>query len=155
MTNRNQQRKNPMHSHAPARAYIRTPNPLRTANSSTCAPPHISPLLAPNSLPAKHFHHRSLAARKFSTSHYRYKSVLARYGAIGSLASSHLLLLSCVSCLSWLAPCLAQQKVTGPPLAGTAPLTMEGDIAAQMVAGIDKFLLREIELSVQRREKFW
>src|SRR5438132_8268975 len=32
---------------------------------------------------------------------------------------------------------------------------MEGDIAAAMVAGIDKFLLREIELSVERREKFW
>ena len=50
------------------------------------------------------------------------------------------------------APCFAQQKVSGPPLAGTQPLTMEGDIAAQMVAGIDKFLLREIELSVERRE---
>ena len=44
----------------------------------------------------------------------------------------------------------AQEKVSGP-LAGTKPLTMEGDIAAQMVAGIDKFLLREIELSVERR----
>src|SRR5213079_286658 len=31
----------------------------------------------------------------------------------------------------------------------------EGDIAAQMVAGIDKFLLREIDLSVERREKYW
>jgi dienelactone hydrolase len=32
---------------------------------------------------------------------------------------------------------------------------MEGDIAAQMVAGIDKFLLREIDLSVERRAKHW
>jgi hypothetical protein len=32
---------------------------------------------------------------------------------------------------------------------------MEGDLAAQMVAGIDKFLLREIELSVGRREQHW
>ena len=32
---------------------------------------------------------------------------------------------------------------------------MEGDIAAAMVAGIDKFLLREIELSVGRRENYW
>ena len=43
----------------------------------------------------------------------------------------------------------------GEPLAGTKPLTMEGDIAAQMVAGIDKFLLREIDLSVERRAKHW
>jgi dienelactone hydrolase len=66
-----------------------------------------------------------------------------------------LLSLSCLSCLSWSLPCLAQQKVTGDPLPGTERLTMEGDIAAQMVAGIDKFLLRELELSVERREKSW
>src|SRR5262245_53973824 len=66
----------------------------------------------------------------------------------------HLLALSCFLCFSWL-PIHAQEKVTGDPLPGTAPLTLEGDIAAQMVAGIDKFLLREIELSVGRREKFW
>jgi dienelactone hydrolase len=65
------------------------------------------------------------------------------------------LVLSFLSCLSWFLPCLAQEKVSGPPLAGTQPLKMEGDIAAQMVAGIDKFLLRELELSVERREKFW
>src|SRR4051812_911334 len=71
------------------------------------------------------------------------------------MARQTILLLSCVSFLSWSAACLAQQKVSGPPLPGTEPLTMEGDIAAAMVAGIDKFLLREIELSVERREKFW
>jgi dienelactone hydrolase len=32
---------------------------------------------------------------------------------------------------------------------------MEGDIAAQMVAGIDKFLLRELDLSLERRAKHW
>jgi dienelactone hydrolase len=63
--------------------------------------------------------------------------------------------LSCVSSLLCPLPCPAQEKVSGPPLAGTQPLTMEGDIAAKMVAGIDKFLLREIDLSVERREKFW
>src|SRR5262245_8178853 len=61
----------------------------------------------------------------------------------------------CISSLSWFLPCAAQEKVSGLPLEGTQPLTMEGDIAAQMVAGIDKFLLREIELSAERREKFW
>jgi dienelactone hydrolase len=60
-----------------------------------------------------------------------------------------------LSCLSWSAIAFSQQKVSGPPLEGTQPLTMEGDIAAQMVAGIDKFLLREIELSMERREKYW
>jgi dienelactone hydrolase len=49
---------------------------------------------------------------------------------------------------------LAQEK-PGEPLAGTEPLTMEGDLAAQMVAGIDKFLLRELDLSVERRAKHW
>src|SRR5262245_58856584 len=72
------------------------------------------------------------------------------------LLSRCLLFVSCFLCFSWLPlPCLAQQKVSGPRLAGTEPLTMEGDIAAAMVAGIDKFLLREIELSVERREKYW
>jgi dienelactone hydrolase len=66
-----------------------------------------------------------------------------------------LLFFSVLSSLSWSLPCPAQQKVAGDPLPGTERLTMEGDIAAQMVAGIDKFLLREIELSVERRERFW
>src|SRR5436190_7320074 len=41
------------------------------------------------------------------------------------------------------------------PLAGTRPLTMEGDIASQLVDGVDKFLLRELGKSVARRAKFW
>ncbi|MGD9646795.1 MAG: dienelactone hydrolase family protein [Pirellulales bacterium] len=43
----------------------------------------------------------------------------------------------------------------GEPLPGTAPLTAAGDLAAQMVEGIDKFLLRETELSVERRARHW
>jgi dienelactone hydrolase len=43
----------------------------------------------------------------------------------------------------------------GAPLPGTAKLTAEGDLAAQMVDGIDKFLLRETELSVERRARHW
>jgi dienelactone hydrolase len=39
--------------------------------------------------------------------------------------------------------------------AGTAPLNWEGDIADRMIAGVDQFLLRQIESSVQRREAFW
>lgn len=41
------------------------------------------------------------------------------------------------------------------PLPGTKKLEMEGDIAAQLVDGVDKFLLREIEKSVEGRAKFW
>src|SRR5438128_1366483 len=40
-------------------------------------------------------------------------------------------------------------------LSNTQPLTLQGDLSAQMVAGIDKFLMREIERSVLERQKFW
>jgi dienelactone hydrolase len=69
---------------------------------------------------------------------------------------SRLSLVLCAAwCFSWLSSASAQEVKPGEPLAGTKPLTMEGDIAAQMVAGIDKFLLREIDLSVERRAKHW
>ena len=66
-----------------------------------------------------------------------------------------LCLVSCYSCPSWFSSACSAQEKPGEPLAGTKPLTMEGDLAAQMVAGIDKFLLREIDLSVERRAKHW
>ena len=66
-----------------------------------------------------------------------------------------LLAVSFTLCLSWSLPSPAQENKPGEPLAGTKPLTMEGDIAAQLVAGVDKFLLREIEPSVERRAKHW
>jgi dienelactone hydrolase len=40
-------------------------------------------------------------------------------------------------------------------LQGTQPLTLKGDIASQLVAGVDKFLLKEIDKSVERRARFW
>jgi dienelactone hydrolase len=43
----------------------------------------------------------------------------------------------------------------GSPLPGTQPLTLEGDIASQLVDGVDKFLLREIDKSVERRARHW
>ncbi len=53
-----------------------------------------------------------------------------------------------------LAPSLthAQQPDTLP---GTEPLTLQGDLSAQMVAGIDAFLLKETEKSVAARAAFW
>ncbi len=41
------------------------------------------------------------------------------------------------------------------PLPGTQPLTLSGDLSAQMVEGIDKFLLREIDRSTEQRAKLW
>jgi len=41
------------------------------------------------------------------------------------------------------------------PLAGTEPLEMEGDIASRMVEGIDKFLMRELAASVDKRAARW
>ena len=49
----------------------------------------------------------------------------------------------------------AGQPIDGRPLPGTEPLAMDGDIASQLVAGVDKFLLREIDKSVERRARFW
>jgi len=40
-------------------------------------------------------------------------------------------------------------------LPGTKPLTMDGDLAAQMVAGIDKFCDRELAASIERRAAKW
>ena len=39
------------------------------------------------------------------------------------------------------------------PLAGTAPLALEGDLAARMVEGIDRFLSRELAASVATRPR--
>ena len=43
----------------------------------------------------------------------------------------------------------------GQPLPGTAPLTMEGDIASNLVAGADRFLSRKIDESAAGRARFW
>lgn len=50
----------------------------------------------------------------------------------------------------WFAGVLA-----GEPYPGTQPLTMEGDIASELVDGADRFLLRQLELSIGRRATFW
>ena len=41
------------------------------------------------------------------------------------------------------------------PWPGTAPLTWRDDMASRLVAGVDAFLLREIEKSVERRPRYW
>jgi dienelactone hydrolase len=46
-------------------------------------------------------------------------------------------------------------SVHAEPLPGTKPLTREGDLAAQMVEGIDKYLMHELAASVERRKEHW
>jgi dienelactone hydrolase len=53
----------------------------------------------------------------------------------------------------WLA--VASIVTAQTTLPETPPLTLEGDIAAQLVDGVDRFLLREIEQSVGKRAQHW
>ncbi|HZW32714.1 MAG TPA: hypothetical protein VFF52_18520, partial [Isosphaeraceae bacterium] len=47
-------------------------------------------------------------------------------------------------------------RADGPSaLPGTAPLTLQGDIASQLVAGVDRFLLRKTAESAAKRPAFW
>jgi len=50
---------------------------------------------------------------------------------------------------------LAAHGQTVTPYPGTEPLTMEGDITSQMIDGIDRFLLQEIDRSIERRARHW
>ncbi len=49
----------------------------------------------------------------------------------------------------------ADSTASAKTLPDTQPLTLEGDLASQMVDGIDRFLLRQIDLAEPRRAKFW
>jgi dienelactone hydrolase len=50
---------------------------------------------------------------------------------------------------------LTSPAFASDPLPGTAPLTATGDLASQMVDGIDRFLDRQTELSLVRRPTYW
>jgi dienelactone hydrolase len=52
-------------------------------------------------------------------------------------------------------PAAAQDREAGPPLPGTQPLTMTGDIASELVAGVDRFLLRQTDESTAGRAAYW
>ncbi|MFO0892123.1 MAG: hypothetical protein U0790_23670 [Isosphaeraceae bacterium] len=55
-------------------------------------------------------------------------------------------------------PARARAQEAGRPsdtLPGTAPLTMTGDIASELVAGVDRFLLKKIEQSTAQRARHW
>jgi hypothetical protein len=50
---------------------------------------------------------------------------------------------------------VATGQLVAQPLPGTAPLTMEGDLAAQMVAGLDRYLDRITDETPARRQSHW
>ena len=50
---------------------------------------------------------------------------------------------------------VAEAEEFGPPLPGTRPLTMTGDIASDLVAGVDRFLLKQIDESTGKRASYW
>ncbi len=60
------------------------------------------------------------------------------------------------SCVSSVLLVLAVSLVSAAePLPGTKPLTAQGDLAAEMVAGIDGYLMRELAGSVGKQTPFW
>jgi dienelactone hydrolase len=58
-------------------------------------------------------------------------------------------------CRILLALCLIVPCLAAEPLPDTKPLTDEGDLAAKMVAGIDKYLMRELDDSYKKRDELW
>jgi len=53
------------------------------------------------------------------------------------------------------APAAEVKPGDGGPLPGTARLELQGDAAAQMVEGIDRFLLSQTERALQQRARHW
>ena len=51
--------------------------------------------------------------------------------------------------------CLPARGADGPPLAGTKPLTVNGNFSSRMLDGIEKYLLRETTASVEARKALW
>jgi dienelactone hydrolase len=49
----------------------------------------------------------------------------------------------------------AELPAAGPMLAGTALLTMEGEIDSELVGGVDRFLQRQLDRSQASRHRFW
>jgi len=64
--------------------------------------------------------------------------------------------LGCVAVLWLAAPArLAAAETDLARLPGAAPLMLEGDLASNLVAGVDRFLLRQTESSLGKRTARW
>ncbi len=57
--------------------------------------------------------------------------------------------------LGALGVCALFSLANAQPLPGTAPLEIQGDIASNLVAGADRFLLRKLDQSAAERAQFW
>ncbi len=68
---------------------------------------------------------------------------------IKCMKTIHTFLSLCLLCL------IAVSRAQEAPLPGSQPLTIEGDLSPLMVAGIDKFLLREIDRAPASRAGLW
>ena len=49
----------------------------------------------------------------------------------------------------------AEPASAAEPLAGTQPLTWDGDLASRLVDGVDRFLLQKLDASIAERTKHW
>lgn len=62
----------------------------------------------------------------------------------------------CLFLFALLAPvALLAEQPSSQSLPGTITLEMTGDIASQLVGGVDRFLLHQLKQSVERRKKHW
>lgn len=68
-------------------------------------------------------------------------------------ATSVVVGLAILGCLLLDAP--GQSQEPRPPLQGTERLTMEGDIASELVSGVDRFLLKQLDASIAQRITQW
>ena len=66
-----------------------------------------------------------------------------------------MLLMVSLALVSLALPALLPDRLAAQPLPGTEPLTTQGDLAAQMVEGIDRFLTKETSAALARREERW
>ena len=55
----------------------------------------------------------------------------------------------------FLSPLLLAVAIGAEPLSNTQPLDDKDDLAMKMVAGIDKYLMRELAASVEKRKAHW
>ena len=67
-----------------------------------------------------------------------------------------LVLLLTINYVDFVILCAEEPQAAGERLlANTTPLTLDGDIASQLVDGVDRFLLTQLEASVQQRMAAW
>jgi dienelactone hydrolase len=61
----------------------------------------------------------------------------------------------CIAAVLWISIRASAHAAEAPPLSGTENLNWSGDIASRMVEGADRFLLREVQQSIERRTHYW